>query len=198
MSRIAEARPASSQSSPDLPYRPGVKEDFDRLYRATYQRVFASLVLILRNPAAAEDAAQEGYLRAFRAWKNWKQEAPAEAWLYRIALNVAFTHRRREQLFQIGEVIRRLGRPKDPDPSDTAQPDLVRELRALPPKQSAALVLRHLHGFTNREIAAAVGIPERTVASRLAAAKTRLRARLGDRFQTEMGNQGPSIVPFDE
>jgi len=79
--------------------------------------VFASLVLILRNPAAAEDAAQEGYLRAFRAWKNWKQEAPAEAWLYRIALNVAFTHRRREQLFQISEVIRRLGRPKDPDPT---------------------------------------------------------------------------------
>ena len=181
-----------------MPYRPGVKEDFDSLYRATYQRVFASLVLILRNPAAAEDAAQEGYLRAFRAWKNWKQEAPAEAWLYRIALNVAFTHRRREQLFQIGEVIRRLGRPKDLDPTDTAQPDLVRELRALPPKQSAALVLRHLHGFTNREIAVAVGIPERTVASRLAAAKTRLRARLGDRFQTEMGSQGPSIVPFDE
>jgi len=160
--------------------------------------VFASLVLILRNPAAAEDAAQEGYLRAFRAWKNWKQEAPAEAWLYRIVLNVAFTHRRREQLFQISEVIRRLGRPKDPDPTDTAQPDLVRELRALPPKQAAALVLRHLHGFTNREIAAAVGIPERTVASRLAAAKTRLRARLGDRFETEMGNRGPSTVPFDE
>ncbi|HEY1163260.1 MAG TPA: RNA polymerase sigma factor [Candidatus Dormibacteraeota bacterium] len=198
MSRIAEVRPESSQRSPYVPYRPGVKEDFDRLYRATYQRVFASLVLILRNPAAAEDAAQEGYLRAFRAWKNWKQEAPAEAWLYRIALNVAFTHRRREQLFQISEVIRRLGRPKDPDPTDTAQPDLVRELRALPPKQAAALVLRHLHGFTNREIAAAVGIPERTVASRLAAAKARLRARLGDRFETEMGNRGPSTVPFDE
>jgi len=113
-------------------------------------------------------------------------------------LNVAFTHRRREQLFQISEVIRRLGRPKDPDPTDTAQPDLVRELRALPPKQAAALVLRHLHGFTNREIAAAVGIPERTVASRLAAAKARLRARLGDRFETEMGNRGPSTVPFDE
>ena len=198
MSRIAEVRPASSPGSSDKPYRPGVKEDFDRLYRTTYQRVFASLVLILRNPAAAEDAAQEGYLRAFRAWKNWKQEAPAEAWLYRIALNVAFTHRRREQLFQIGEVLRRLGRPKDPDPTESTQSDLVRELRALPPKQSAALVLRHLHGFTNREIAAAIGIPERTVASRLAAAKTRLRARLGDRFEAEMGTQGPSTVPLDE
>jgi RNA polymerase sigma-70 factor, ECF subfamily len=198
LSRTADARAASSQSSPDARYHPGVKEDFDRLYRATYQRVFASLVLILRNPAAAEDAAQEGYLRAFKAWKSWKQEAPAEAWLYRIAMNVAFTHRRRERLNEIGEVIRRLGRPREADPTEVVQPDLVRELRALPPKQAAALVLRHLHGFTNREIAAAVGIPERTVASRLAAAKSRLRARLGDRFDAGMGTSAASSVPIDE
>ena len=198
MSRTADARAASSQNSPEARYHPGVKEDFDRLYRATYQRVFASLVLILRNPAAAEDAAQEGYLRAFKAWKSWKQEAPAEAWLYRIAMNVAFTHRRRERLNEIGEVIRRLGRPREADPTEVVQPDLLRELRALPPKQAAALVLRHLHGFTNREIAAAVGIPERTVASRLAAAKSRLRARLGDRFEAGMGTFDASSVPIDE
>ncbi|HXC77501.1 MAG TPA: RNA polymerase sigma factor [Candidatus Acidoferrum sp.] len=198
MSRTAEVRPASSESAPDARYRPGVKEDFDRLYRATYQRVFASLVLILRNPAAAEDAAQEGYLRAFKAWKSWKQEAPAEAWLYRIALNVAFTHRRRERLYEIGEVIRRLGRPKEADPTEVIQPDLARELRALPPKQAAALVLRHLHGFTNREIAAAIGIPERTVASRLAAAKSRLRARLGDSFERGLGTSGTPTVSLDE
>jgi len=198
LSRIGEPRAASSESSPNTTYRPGVKEDFDRLYRATYQRVFASLVIILRNPAAAEDAAQEGYLRAFKAWKSWKQEAPAEAWLYRIALNVAFTHRRRERLFEIGEVIKRLGRPREADPTEVVQPDLVREIRELPPKQATALVLRHLHGFTNREIAAAVGIPERTVASRLAAAKSRLRARLGDRFDAGMGTSSAPSVPFDE
>jgi RNA polymerase sigma-70 factor (ECF subfamily) len=198
LSRTGEAGPAGSQSSSDAPYRPGVKEDFDRLYRATYQRVFASLVLIMRNPAAAEDAAQEGYLRAFRAWKSWKQEAPAEAWLYRIALNVAFTHRRRERFHEIGEVVRRLGRPKEADPTEVVQPDLVREMRALPPKQAAALVLRHVHGFTNREIAAAVGIPERTVASRLAAAKSRLKARLGDRYESGLGTSAIPSVPFDE
>jgi RNA polymerase sigma-70 factor (ECF subfamily) len=198
LSRIGEPRPAGSLSSSDAPYRPGVKEDFDRLYRATYQRVFASLVLILRNPAAAEDAAQEGYLRAFRAWKSWKQEAPAEAWLYRIALNVAFTHRRRERFHELGEVIRRLGRPKESDPTEVVQPDLVREIRALPSKQAAALVLRHVHGFTNREIAAAVGIPERTVASRLAAAKSRLKSRLGDRYESGLGTSAVPSVPFDE
>ncbi len=71
---------------PAQSYRPGSKDDFDRLYRSTYQRIFATLVIILKSPAAAEDATQEAYLRAFRAWRTWKKDAPAEAWLVRIAL----------------------------------------------------------------------------------------------------------------
>lgn len=166
-----------------MSYRPGRKEDFDELYRTTYQRIFATLVMILKDRAAAEDATQEAFLRAFRAWKSWKQDAPAEAWVHRIALNVAFTNRRREQWREIGNLVLRLGRPEAPDPTEGAHPDLRRELRALPPKQAAAIVLRYLHGYTNREIALALGIPERTVASRLAAAKARLKVRLGERIE---------------
>jgi RNA polymerase sigma-70 factor, ECF subfamily len=188
----------ANAADPEQTYRPGVKEDFDRLYRSTYQRIFATLMLILRNHAAAEDATQEAYLRAFGAWSRWKQDAPAEAWMYRIALNVAFTHRRRERLHEIGELLRRLGRPSEHDPSDLEQTDLKRELRALPPRQAAAIVLRHLHGFTNREIAAALDVPERTVASRLAAAKNRLRIRLGDQYRYELGTSGTSMVPLEE
>ncbi|HEV8596658.1 MAG TPA: RNA polymerase sigma factor [Candidatus Dormibacteraeota bacterium] len=182
----------------EQPYRPGDKEDFDRLYRATYQRIFATLMIILKSPAAAEDATQDAYLRAFKAWRTWKQEAPAEAWVFRIALNVAFSQRRRERLFEIGAILRRLGRPAQPDPTESMQSDLVRELRALPPKQASAIVLRHLHGFTNREIAAVLKIPERTVASRLAAARARLQNRLGDRQQLEMGTSQPHPVPLEE
>jgi RNA polymerase sigma factor (sigma-70 family) len=191
--RVVESAPQSGTT-----YRAGVKDDFDRLYAATYPRVFATLLAILRNPAAAEDATQEAYLRAFRAWNRWRGEAPAEAWIHRVALNVAFSHRRRERLHEVGELMRRLGRPVPRDPSDEVRPELARELRALPPKQAAALVLRHLHGFTNREIAHALNVPERTVASRLAAAKRRLRARLGDRIQTEMGTAAPRIVPLEQ
>ncbi len=182
----------------EQPYRPGDKEDFDRLYRATYQRIFATLMIILKSPAAAEDATQDAYLRAFKAWRTWKQEAPAEAWVFRIALNVAFSQRRRERLFEIGAILRRLGRPAEPDPTESMQSDLVREMRALPPKQATAIVLRHLHGFTNREIAAVLKIPERTVASRLAAARARLQNRLGDRQQLEMGTSQPHPVPLEE
>jgi RNA polymerase sigma-70 factor, ECF subfamily len=195
---LNDVRLRAAAIAAEAPYHAGVKEDFDRLYRATYQRIFATLMMVLRNPAAAEDATQEAYVRAFRAWGRWKQDAPAEAWIYRIALNVAFTQRRRERLHEVGEVLRRLGRPKEPEPSEVAQPDLVREMRSLPPKQAAALVLRHMHGLTNREIGAALGIPERTVASRLAAAKSRLRTRLGDQIAVSLGTSATSTVPLEE
>jgi RNA polymerase sigma-70 factor (ECF subfamily) len=56
--------------------------------------------------------------------------------------------------------------------------DLVQAMKRLPPKQAAALVLRHFHGYSNREIAAALGVPEQTVASRLATARKHLQAVL--------------------
>jgi DNA-binding NarL/FixJ family response regulator len=82
----------------------------------------------------------------------------------------------------VGELVRRLGRPAPgPDPADVAEwGDLHAALRRLPPKQAAIIVLRHQHGYSNREIAAAMQIPEATVASRLATAKARLRQQLGD------------------
>jgi RNA polymerase sigma-70 factor (ECF subfamily) len=135
---------------------------------------------MLGNRAAAEDCAHDAYERAFKAWKSWHPDASADAWLHRIAINVAISYRRRQRIREVGEVIRRIGRPASPpDPAViTERSDLLKALRKLPPKQAAAIVLRHYHGYTNREIAAALGIPERTVASRLAAAKTRLRVFL--------------------
>lgn len=177
-------------------YRPGSPDDFDRLYEATYNRLFGTLVTLLRDRAAAEDCVQETYLKAFKAWDRWKPDAPAEAWLHRIAINVAVSHRRRERLREVGEVIRRMGVPHDPDPSEGSTPELVRELRELPPKQAAALVLRHVHGYTNREIAHALGVPERTVASRLAAARSQLQSRLA--WMRPSGTWVPSGVPTDE
>jgi len=61
---------------------------------------------------------------------------------------------------------------------------VIREIRRLPSKQAAVLVLRHLHGYTNREIASALGEPESTVAYRLMTAKRTLRSRLGDSYSS--------------
>jgi RNA polymerase sigma-70 factor, ECF subfamily len=180
------------------PYRPGSLDDFDRLYEATYHRLFATLIALLRDRAAAEDCVQEAYLRAFKAWPRWKPDAPVEAWLHRIAINVAVSHRRRERLREVAEVIRRLGAPAVSDPTESIEADLVRELRALPPKQAAALVLRHLHGYSNRDIAQALGVPERTIASRLAAGRRRLQIRLAQIREADSGTWLRRSVPSDK
>jgi RNA polymerase sigma-70 factor (ECF subfamily) len=183
----------------DVPYRPGSVEDFDRLYRESYSRLLGTLIGIVRDRPTAEDCVQEAFVRALKHWKDWKPEAPAEAWLHRIALNVAFSERKRQQLRELREVIRRFGLPRpETDLSAADRLDLARALRKLPPQQAAVIVLRHLHGYSNREIAIALNVPERTIASRLAAAKARLRKQLGIEFAAGMGTQAGSAVSPDE
>lgn len=169
-----------------MDYRPGDRDDFDRLYQAAYPRVFRTLAAMLGDPAAAEDCAQDAFLKAFRAWPKWKGDAPAEAWLHRIGINTALSYIRSRKLREVGELIRRLGVPIEPDPEDQATGGLVMaEIRRLPAKQAAAVILRHLHGYTNREIAAALGEPESTIGTRLMVAKQTLRARLGELLEAE-------------
>jgi RNA polymerase sigma-70 factor (ECF subfamily) len=161
-------------------YRPGSPEDFDRLYRDSHDRILRTLLGVLRDRPAAEECTQETFVRAYRAWPRWRPDAPAEAWLHRIALHVAASHRRHEALRTLGTLLHRLGPPTvETAPADRAEAtDLLAALRRLHPQQAAIIVLRHHHGYTNREIAAALRVPESTVASRLAAAKKRLRAEL--------------------
>jgi len=171
-------------------YRPGSREDFDRLYRTAYPRVYRTLSAILSDPEAAEDCAQDAFVQAFQAWKRWRPDAPAEAWVHRIAVNRAISYRRSVKLRSVGQLLRRLGRPAPSvDPAEAAtRPDLLTALRSLPPQLAAAIVLRHYHGYNNREIAAALGVSERTVGSRLQQAGERLRAALESPFSLE----GPS------
>jgi RNA polymerase sigma-70 factor (ECF subfamily) len=165
----------------DAVYQPGSSADFDRLYRTCYPRLVRTLYAVLGDGAAAEDCTQEAFVRAFRAWPRFRPERPAEAWMHQIALNVAISYRRRMRLRQAGELIRRLGRPgPGPDPAEEAErSDLTAALARLPPQQSAAIVLRYYHGYTNRELARVLRVSERTVGQRLADARTELRRRLG-------------------
>jgi RNA polymerase sigma-70 factor (ECF subfamily) len=169
----------SAQAMPGT-YKPGSRVDFDRLYRTSYARVVRTLLGVVGTREAAEDCAQEAFTRALRSWSRWHGEVPAEAWLHRIAVNTAISYRRRESVRALPSILRRLGAPpRHPDPAETAHSrSILSELRRLPPKQSAALVLRYYHGYTNREIAAALGVSERTVGQRIADALIAMRKRL--------------------
>lgn len=163
-------------------YTPGVHADFDRLYRASFVRVVRTLTGIVGSLEAAEDCAQEAFTRAYRAWPRWSGDVPAEAWLHRIAVNTAISYRRKEKIRSLPSLIMRLGiPPHSVDPIQGAESGaLLPELRRLPPKQAAAVVLRFYHGYSNREVAAALGVSERTVGQRIADALATLRSRLGE------------------
>ena len=179
-------------------YQPGSVDDFDRLYRASYPRLVRTLSAVVGSVAAAEDCVQEAFVKAFRAWPRWKPDAPAEAWLYRIAINVAASQQRYQRIREVGQLLRRIGQPREErDPADVAEhSDLLDALRRLPPRQAATIVLRHYNGYSNREIAQSLHVPERTVASRLAAAKSRLRKELGSQFELGSSTR-PGVLPSE-
>ena len=55
------------------------------------------------------------------------------------------------------------------------------------PRMRRRSCCRHLHGYSNREIAHGLGVPERTIASRLAAARAKVQVRFADLRETDSG-----------
>jgi len=192
LNAVQEPAGSADEREPKTRYAPGNEADFERLYQSSYGKILGTLTAMLGDRAAAEDCAQDAFERAYRKWSSWQPIAPAEAWVHRIGINAAVSYQRKMRLREVGEVIRRIGRPGlGSDPQDHIERrDLVEALAKLPPKQAAAIVLRHYHGYTNRAIAQSLGIPERTVASRLAVAKDRLRVMLKQSY----GEQSDALV----
>ena len=158
-------------------YIPGDSDDFERLYRSNYRRLVRTLYGLL-GADAAEDCAQEAFERAYKAWPRWKGDAPAEAWLYRIAINLAISYRRHDRvvgfisLFVPGLVASLVSEAAGQG-SEVAE-----AVRGLPAKFAAVVLLRYYHGYSNREIAPILRIAERTVGWRLAGAMNQLRRDL--------------------
>jgi RNA polymerase sigma-70 factor (ECF subfamily) len=195
MSETTSETAVTGQTHTEAPYVPGNEADFERLYLASYGRILGTLTAVLGDRAAAEDCTQDAFERAYKKWPTFEPIAPAEAWVHRIAINAAISHQRKMRIREVGEVIRRIGRPRlAADPQELAEHrDLTAALAQLPPKQAAAIVLRFYHGYTNRAIAQSLGIPERTVASRIGVARARLRAILKHSYGPEAGIE-PSIA----
>lgn len=177
-------------------YRPGNVEDFERLYLATYTKLVNVCRTILHDREAAEDCVHDAYAQAFKKWPEWRPDAPAEAWLMRIAKNAAITHIRRRTIRTADEFVRRVGAPKAESEDPAAfidHEDLWVALAKLSKVQREALILRYVHGYTNRAIARLTGVPERTVASRMGAARKTLQAQLGSDYAKKVEEKAPVL-----
>ena len=156
-----------------------------RAFVVRYQRqVFALLSRVMGPGAHVEDAAQETFLRAFRALPAFDPAGPARVstWLLTIATRLALDDRRRRRL-PTAELDAAASVPGGATPeSEHARRELgaaiVRAAAELSDDMRAAFVLADVHGFTMAEIAQALGIPENTAKTRVHRARQHMRGRL--------------------
>ena len=146
---------------------------FEAAVRPHYVGLVRRLTVVLGDENDAQDIAQEAYLNAFRAWDRFDGR-DVRAWLYTIALRLAFNQLRARRRWQ--RAIQRIEPKRWNDPSD---PDLWAALQRLDRRVRSALLLNVIDGYSQREIGAILSVPEGTVASWLSRGRATLREELG-------------------
>jgi RNA polymerase sigma-70 factor, ECF subfamily len=174
-----------------LGVRKGDPESFGQLLGRHRGPVVSYVYRLVRDPALAEDLAQEVFLRVYQARHRWKPDARFTTWLYRIATNLALN------ALRDGKRTVAPAAPADDEREDEASrlPDtqpladaqmltaerertIRRAVEALPEKQRAAVLLHKYQDEDYRQIAQVLGVSESAVKSLLFRAYETLRARL--------------------
>lgn len=170
--------------------RRGEAEAFREIVEAYAQPLWRAAFRILGDQAAAEDAVQEAFLRAWRALDRFDERAELSTWLYRIATNAAIDLRReRKRRDTLAGPL-----PEDFNGQVTAKTtaadqertalwrDLVDQAReaiaVLPEAERTAILLRHFEGCSIAEIAQALGTGENAAKQAVFRAVHKLRAVL--------------------
>ncbi len=149
--------------------------DFEAFYTATYDRLVGQLLVVVGSLEEAEDVVQEAFVRACGRWSHVRDYEVPEAWVRRVALNLASSGLRRAR--RRAALLVRLGPAADVPALSVDAVALTRTLRKLPLRGREALVLHHVVGLSVQEIAGELGVAVGTVTARLSRAHARL-ARL--------------------
>jgi RNA polymerase sigma-70 factor (ECF subfamily) len=159
----------------------GDQAAFGALVRRHQDRIYRHLLNLTGSREEALELAQEVFIKAWQALPQWRPDAQFHTWLYRIASNVALDLLRRRKLATFVP----LDDEGHDQPAPQAGPELqlqatqgIRALDAalarLAPDHREIVLLREVEGLSYGELAAALGIDEGTVKSRLARARSAL------------------------
>src|ERR1700730_12250925 len=178
----------------------GVEEAFEILIQRYQQPVYNLVCRLLNDPTDAADIVQEVFLKVFRNIAAFRGNSSLKTWIYRIAVNEAYNHRRwfcRHQR-QEGAVGSEEGTPNyiggmtDPGRSPFEQAAdhetraLVEQaLEKLNPKFRAAVVLRDIEDLSYEDIATVLDVSLGTVKSRIMRGREALRKILEGRLELE-------------
>src|SRR3982074_2166312 len=151
-----------------------------------YQQVaFRTAYVITGSAPDAEEAAQDGFVKAYRALGTFRTGAEPRPWLLKIVANEARNRvrsagRRHHLELRLAERFRPGDAAPSPEAEVVAAEDarrLLDQVNALSDEDRLVITSRYLLELSGEETAAALGIPEGTVKSRLSRALARLRLR---------------------
>ena len=158
----------------------GDRKSFEQLVERYERPIFNLALRMVGNAEDARDVAQNTFVAAFRKLATFDPDRRFFSWIYRIAIHESLDLLGRRQPHEPIDA----GRPAaggGPDAAlDSAERTaaVTRALMGLPPDQRSVVVLRHYRNCTYREMAEILGIPEKTVKSRLFTARQALRQAL--------------------
>jgi RNA polymerase sigma factor (sigma-70 family) len=184
--------------------RRGDADAFEELVR-TYQGIaLRTAFVVCGNAADAEEAAQDGFVKAYRALWRFRAGAAFKPWLLRIVANEA-RNRRRSAGRRAGLALRAAQEPSgEAAPSPEAallgterRQQLIEALNRLAEPDREAIACRYFLDLSEAETAAALGVRPGTVKSRLSRALERLRAELEAASAGEPGDARPENLGDD-
>jgi RNA polymerase sigma-70 factor, ECF subfamily len=168
------------------PFSHDQREEFERIALVHREVLLRVACRILRCESLAEDAVQETFLSAWRAFHNFERGSNCRAWLFRIMLNGIRTDRRRAvPLAELpaGQTLDTLMTHR-PSFGSWADLDATAAVDALSERQRSIFLLAAVEGFTCKEISAMQAIPIGTVMSRLSRCRAELRKMLRPPIET--------------
>src|ERR1700716_4024732 len=179
-----EGRPAGDSDLITRAQR-GDTAAYEEIVQRYQQVAFRTAYLITRSAADAEDAAQEGFIKAYRALGTFRIGAEPRPWLLQIVANearnrVRSSGRRHQLELRLAEGYRPGGAAPSPEAAAVAAEDsahLLGLVNGLSEEERLVIASRYFLELSGEETATALGIPEGTVKSRLSRALSRLRAR---------------------
>jgi RNA polymerase sigma-70 factor (ECF subfamily) len=180
----------------------GSPEAFEELVRRFQPKVFSMALSFTRNRQAADDLAQEVFLKAYLALPRFHGKSEFGTWLYRISVNHIKDYLRKKgrakevSLDDVREISfsdREQTERADEERETEARRTLVRKfVEALPDKYRIILTLRDIQGLAYEDIARILKLSPGTVDSRLHRARRMLRLKLAPHLAGEGGTHGLS------
>jgi len=161
------------------------EEAYERAVILHQQRIHSYATYMLRNPAEAQDVAQEALVRLWQHRSRVEHQG-ARFWLMRTVYNLCIDRVRQRRVrseIDDGETAVGLTADAAPGPHKLAESDelghvIEGALTALSPDDRSVVIMREVQGLPYDEIAGALGVPLGTVKARLHRARERLRTRL--------------------